>query len=55
LDWKVNDTVALPSTTMNWLELDTATITAYDSGTGVAALNKKLSYYHWGASTSTGP
>jgi hypothetical protein len=55
LDWKVNDTVALPSTTMNWFELDTATITSYSSETGVATLDRKLSYYHWGASTSTGP
>lgn len=55
LDWKANDTIALPSTTMNWFEMDTADITSYNNVTGVATLNKKLSYYHWGAPTSTGP
>jgi hypothetical protein len=55
LDWKVNDTIALPSTTMNWFEMDTASITSYNNVTGVVTLNKKLSYYHWGALTSTGP
>ena len=49
LDWKVNDTIALPSTTMNWNELDTATITSYDIETGFATVDRKLSYYHWGS------
>lgn len=53
LDWKVNDTIALPSTTMNWYELDTAQITSYDNVTGVVMLNKRMSYYHWGAPVST--
>ena len=53
LDWRANDKIALPSTTMNWYELDTATVTSYNSETGVASLDRKLSYYHWGFTTST--
>jgi hypothetical protein len=49
LDWKVNDTIALPSTTMNWHELDTATILTYDNETGFVTVDRKLSYYHWGS------
>jgi parallel beta-helix repeat protein len=54
LDWKVNDTISLPSTSINWFELDTATIISYNIDTGVATLDRKLSYYHYGASASTG-
>jgi hypothetical protein len=49
LDWNVGEDVALPSTTINWRELDTGKIVAYDNVTGIITLDRKLSFYHWGA------
>lgn len=54
LDWTENDFLALASTTVNWDELDYAKVLSYDKVTGVAILDRKLSYYHWGAPVSTG-
>jgi hypothetical protein len=55
LSWRENDTVALPSTTVRWGDIDFAMIKTYDNVTGIATIDRALSKYHWGASVSTAP
>jgi len=40
LDWTIGEDVALPSTTINWRELDTGKIVAYNNVTGVITLDR---------------
>lgn len=53
LGWQVNDTIGLAPTAMIWQESDYAVVKSYDNSTGAVTLDRKLDYYHWGASVST--
>jgi hypothetical protein len=55
LSWNATDKIGLPSTTINWNEVDYAVIKSYDNVTGVVNLDRPLSHYHFGKSESTGP
>jgi len=54
LSWGPNDTIGLPSSTMNWYQVDFAVIQAYDNVTGLLTLDRPLGHYHYGKSVSTG-
>jgi hypothetical protein len=54
LDWQVGEQVSILSTSIRWNEIDTGKIASYDSVTGVLTLDRKMSFYHWGAPVSTG-
>ena len=40
---------------MNYLASDSVKIASYDPSTGIAVVDQKLSFYHWGDAVSTGP
>jgi G8 domain len=40
LDWRAGDEVSLPSTTMNWDDIDYAKIVSYDNVTGIATVDR---------------
>lgn len=54
LDWKAGDQIGIAPTRIKYEEKDFAVITAYDSKTGIAKLDRVLSYQHFGAADSTG-
>jgi hypothetical protein len=53
LDWVTGDKLHIAPTAMQFDHSDYKTITGYNSGTGVVTLDSALTYYHWGASSST--
>jgi hypothetical protein len=55
LDWVAGDRIAIAPNNMWANASDYATILDYKISTGETILDRKLSYYHWGAESSTVP
>ena len=55
LDWVEGDSIAIAPNNMWANASDYAIIKKYDSSNGEATLEGKLSFYHWGAVSSTEP
>jgi hypothetical protein len=53
LDWGSGDQLHIAPTAIQFDHSDYKTITAYNTNTGEVTLDSGLSYYHWGASSST--
>jgi hypothetical protein len=53
LDWTSGDQIHIAPTAIQFDHSDYKTITAYNTNTGEVTLDSGLSYYHWGASSST--
>lgn len=53
LDWKTGDQIAIAPTNYDYLASDYAIVSTYDATTGNLEVDRSLTYYHWGASTST--
>ena len=53
LDWKTDDEIAFPATTLRYNDTDYAKIASYDSATGVVVLDRPLTAYHYGAAATT--
>jgi hypothetical protein len=55
LDWVAGDKIGIASSSMQYNHSDYGIIVSYSNTTGIAVLDRALSYYHWGQATSTGP
>lgn len=55
LNWRVNDSLAISMSRLQWHEADYAVIKTYDNVTGEITLDRPLNYFHFGQATSTGP
>jgi len=53
LDWVAGDKIGIAPTGMRYNDTDFAIISAYNSATGEVTLDRPLTAYHYGASTST--
>jgi hypothetical protein len=47
------DTLAIAPTSLNFTEVDYVKVQSYDPATGETVLDRKLSNYHYGASSSS--
>lgn len=53
LSWQKGDKLGFAPTSFKPAETDYAIIDTYDNATGVTKLDRKLSFYHFGAADST--
>jgi hypothetical protein len=55
LDWVAGDKLGIAASDMNYNHSDYGVVVSYSTSTGVVILDRAISFYHWGASSSTGP